>query len=138
MPVVIKQSRDICRCLFCRLLIRIRSDAAENPLKFGCNVTDAQSLLVAAQSLGIDVVGVSVHFDEPAEARTFQRVIAAARDIFDFAATLGFNFDRLDFGDGFPIEQRTIFDKVRQTSLLVLSHRSFNARWQYNSNCAYR
>lgn len=97
-------------------MIRIRtSDAEDNTIRFGCDpVMEAPNLLLLAKSLGIDVVGVSFHFDnEVTEAKTFQKAIAIAREIFDFATTLAYDFDVLDFGDGFPVVEGTVFDKVR-------------------------
>lgn len=98
--------------LFFRLIIRISIE--ENPMGFGCEPTvEAPNLLLLAKSLGIEVVGVSVYFEkEVVEANIFQKAISVARTIFDFAATLQYDFDVLDFGDGFPVEEGTAFDKV--------------------------
>lgn len=92
------------------------NDEINDTIKFGCDpINEAPNLLLIAKSLGMEVVGVSVHFenDTTVEAKVFQGAIAVVREIFDLATTLGFNFNRLDFGDGFPTEVGTNFDKVR-------------------------
>lgn len=100
------------------MVIRIRCDAkiaqCQLGMKFGCNpVTEAPDLLVLARKLGIDVVGVSFHVGSGCgETEVFYRAISMARKIFDFAATLGFNFNLLDIGGGFPGDRGTSIDKV--------------------------
>lgn len=101
-----------------RLVIRIRCDAAVVQcmlgMKFGCNaVTEAPHLLKVAQSLGLDVVGVSFHVgsgcdDPPA----FHRAIASAKMVFDVGTNLGFNFHLLDIGGGYPGNKGSSIDKV--------------------------
>lgn len=94
--------------------MRATDTVEETSMKFGCDpVTEAPNLLLVAKSLGVDVVGVSVHFDsEVAEAKVLQKAIASAKEIFDFATNLGYDFDVLDFGDSIPAEEGTVFDKV--------------------------
>jgi ornithine decarboxylase len=83
-------------------------------MKFGCNaVTEAPHLLKVAQSLGLDVVGVSFHVgsgcdDPPA----FHRAIASAKMVFDVGTNLGFNFHLLDIGGGYPGNKGSSIDKV--------------------------
>lgn len=101
-----------------RMVIRIRCDAeeAQCPLgmKFGCDpVVEAPHLLRLAYELGINVVGVSFHAGSGCrDAPVFRRGIKGAREIFDFAASLGYNFNLLDIGGGFPGEHGTSIDKV--------------------------
>ncbi|RZC39964.1 ornithine decarboxylase 1-like, partial [Asbolus verrucosus] len=101
-----------------KMVIRIRCDAADAQcplgMKFGCDaVADAPHLLQVARSLGVDVVGVSFHVGSGCrEVSVFKRAIAAARDVFDFAATLGYGFDLLDVGGGFPGDHGTSIDEV--------------------------
>lgn len=100
------------------MVIRIRCDATEVQCqlgnKFGCDpITEAPELLRIAKSLDIDVVGVSFHVGSGCrEPPVFRRAISAARDIFDYAETLGYNFNLLDIGGGFPGGQGTTIDKV--------------------------
>ncbi|ERL89919.1 hypothetical protein D910_07278, partial [Dendroctonus ponderosae] len=90
-----------------RLVIRIRVDAtdAQCPLgmKFGCEPNDAPQLLDVARSLNLNVVGVSFHVGSGCrEPAVFRRAISAARDVFDYASTVGFKFSLLDIGGGYP------------------------------------
>lgn len=101
-----------------KLVIRIRCDAAivqcELGMKFGCDaVIEAPRLLKVAHSLGLEVVGVSFHVgsgcgDPPA----FRRAISAARMVFNFAESLGYNLNLLDIGGGFPGNKGSSIDKI--------------------------
>lgn len=104
-----------------RLVIRIRCDATKAQcqlgMKFGCDaVTEAPHLLKVAQSLGLDVVGVSFHVgsgcgDPPA----FCRAIASARMVFNVGTSLGYNFHLLDIGGGYPGNKGSSIDKVSKS-----------------------
>lgn len=102
------------------MVIRIRCDAkiaqCQLGMKFGCNpITEAPNLLILAKTLGIEVVGVSFHVGSGCgEIEVFNRAISAAREIFDFANTLGFNFYLLDIGGGFPGDLGTSIDHVSE------------------------
>lgn len=89
-----------------RLVIRIRVDGkARCPLgvKFGVEPAKALSLVKTAKDLGLNVVGVSFHVGSGCEdAKTYHRAIKAARGLFDYAEQIGYNFDLLDIGGGFP------------------------------------
>nr|CAD7573946.1 unnamed protein product [Timema californicum] len=109
-----------------RLVIRVRCDAdvAQCPLglKFGCDIlTEAPRLIRAARFLGLEVVGISFHVgsgcDDPP---VFRRGIAAARKLFDYATTLGYNFDLLDLGGGYPGNTGTSIDKIADVINLAL------------------
>lgn len=101
-----------------RMVIRIRCDAeiAQCQLgnKFGCDpLTEAPGLLRAAYELGINVIGVSFHVgsgcgDPPA----FRKAIKLSRQIFDYADSIGFNFNLLDIGGGFPGSHGSSINKV--------------------------
>lgn len=101
-----------------KMVIRIRCDAtdAQCPLgmKFGCDaINEAPHLLQLAHSLDIDVVGVSFHVGSGCrEPSVFKRAIATAREVFDYAATLGYNFELLDLGGGYPGGHGTSIDEV--------------------------
>ncbi|XP_077991566.1 ornithine decarboxylase-like [Glandiceps talaboti] len=90
-----------------KLLIRILTDDAtsHNPLsiKFGCHPRKTPYLLKVAKELDLDVVGVSFHVGSGCtEARTFAGSIESARMVFDYGEQLGFKFDMLDIGGGYP------------------------------------
>lgn len=110
------------------MVIRIRCDAkvaqCQLGMKFGCNaITEAPNLLVLAKALGIEVVGVSFHVGSGCgEIEVFNRAISTARKIFDFANELGFKFNLLDIGGGFPGDRGTSIDEVSKTYI----HKSFS------------
>lgn len=101
-----------------RLVIRIRVDGkARCPLgvKFGVEPPKALSLIKIAKDLGLNVVGVSFHVGSGCEdAKTYHRAIKAARGLFDYAEQIGYNFDLLDIGGGFPGQKDAplTFDEV--------------------------
>lgn len=70
--------------------------------KHGCHPKNASSLLKTAQTLGIDVVGISFHVGtEVNDPSIYKFAIALSRELFDEAAKLGFNFTILDIGGGY-------------------------------------
>ncbi|KAJ8978811.1 hypothetical protein NQ317_018901 [Molorchus minor] len=101
-----------------KMVIRIRCDAVDAQCqlgnKFGCDpITEAPELLRIARSLGIDVIGVSFHVGSGCrEPPVFRRAIAAARDVFDYAESLGYDFSLLDIGGGYPGGRGTSIDKI--------------------------
>lgn len=71
--------------------------------KFGCHPRDAHKLLVKAQELGLNVIGVSFHVGSGVEeAEAFSAAVETAAQVFDQGLALGFDFDLLDIGGGFP------------------------------------
>ena len=59
-------------------------------------------LLQAAQSLSVNVAGVSFHVGSGAtNPAAFSEAIALARDVFDQGLALGFDMRLLDIGGGF-------------------------------------
>ncbi|CAG9860321.1 unnamed protein product [Phyllotreta striolata] len=103
-----------------KMVIRIRCDAAEVQCqlgnKFGCDpVAEAPGLLRVARSLDLDVVGVSFHVGSGCrEPPVFRRAIAAAKDVFEFAKTLGYEFSLLDIGGGYPGGRGTTIDEIAE------------------------
>lgn len=101
-----------------RMILRIRSDATDAQcqlgFKFGCDpITEAPAILRLAKVLNINVIGVSFHVGSGCrEIVAYRRAIAASRNIFDFAKTLGYEFSVLDIGGGYPGERETPLDKV--------------------------
>lgn len=100
------------------MVIRIRCDAAvaqcQLGMKFGCDpITEAPGLLKTARNLGLNVVGVSFHVGSGCrDPPVFRKAIAASRQIFDIAEELGYKFDLLDIGGGYPGDRGTSIDKV--------------------------
>ncbi|KAJ8978822.1 hypothetical protein NQ317_018913 [Molorchus minor] len=90
------------------MVLRIRYDdlSATYVLgnKYGCDPkTEALDILRVARSLDIKVIGVSFHVGSGSKDTTiYAKAIEAARYVFDVAENLGFNFNFLDIGGGFP------------------------------------
>jgi len=91
-----------------RLLLRILPPAdfkvqCELGNKFGCHPDDAPALLRKAKNLGLDVVGVSFHVGSGVEeAEAFSAAVEVAAQVFSAGQALGFDFNMLDIGGGFP------------------------------------
>ncbi|KAF2896621.1 hypothetical protein ILUMI_09564 [Ignelater luminosus] len=109
-----------------RTVIRIKYDAKDADcilgLKFGCEPhTEAPHLLHIARSLGINVVGVSFHVGSGChDPSAFHGAIEAARFVFDFASTLGYDFNLLDIGGGYPGEMDDSINKYGKIINLAL------------------
>ncbi|KAF8787376.1 ornithine decarboxylase-like isoform X1 [Argiope bruennichi] len=102
-----------------RLVLRISipNVPAAFPLsnKFGCTVKEAQKLLVVAQNLDLNVVGVSFHVGSLCEQPfAYAKAVKMAREVFDMAEDIGYHFTLLDLGGGFPgsTGSMDIFDKM--------------------------
>jgi ornithine decarboxylase len=102
-----------------KMVIRIRCDdvSARCPLgvKFGVEPDGALPLLKTAKQLGIDVVGVSFHVGSGCEdAQAYQNAIKESRRVFDWGEELGYQFDLLDLGGGYPGQPGTklSFDQI--------------------------
>ncbi|XP_077990834.1 ornithine decarboxylase-like [Glandiceps talaboti] len=90
-----------------KLLLRILTDDStaqcQLGLKYGCHPHHAPHLLKVAKGLDLNVVGVSFHVGSGCrDARTFAESIESARMVFDYGEQLGFKFDMLDIGGGYP------------------------------------
>lgn len=100
------------------LVIRIRCDAekAQCPLgqKFGCDAElEAPGLISLAKELGLKVIGVSFHVGSGCEDfPVYERAICAAKTLFKYAKTLGYDFNLLDLGGGFPGDKGTSLKEV--------------------------
>lgn len=109
-----------------KLVIRIRCDAvdAQCPLgmKFGCDpIKEAPRLLKVAKALNLNVVGVSFHVGSGCrEPNVFHRAIASAREIFDYAESLGFGFSLLDIGGGYPGVRGSSIDEIANVIKVAL------------------
>jgi len=90
-----------------KLLLRILTDDSSAQcqlgLKYGCHPHHTPHLLKVAKELGLNVVGVSFHVGSGCrEASAFSEAIQSARMVFDYGGQLGFNFEILDIGGGYP------------------------------------
>lgn len=91
-----------------RLLVRIRPDDSRSVCKFGMKYgadveSELRPLLATATELGLNVEGVSFHVGSGCyAAEAFGDAVVLAREAFDMAAELDYNFSVLDIGGGFP------------------------------------
>lgn len=95
-----------------QLVIRIKVDDSSSVCqfnsKFGVDLEDAEALIAYAQTLELNVVGVSFHVGSRCQdAVAFDRAIRDARHIFDMARKYSFHMHVLDLGGGFPGTQVT-------------------------------
>jgi len=91
-----------------RAVLRIRVDdpSARCPLgvKYGAELGECRRLLYAARRLGVTVEGVAFHVGSGAgDAGAFALGVAAARQLFDVGAEVGFNMTLLDIGGASPL-----------------------------------
>jgi len=90
-----------------RLVIRIITDDSSSVCKFsskfGVPLNNTQNLLKEAKDLNLNVVGVSFHVGSGCmSSASFVSAIRSAAQVFEQGKTLGFNFNLLDIGGGFP------------------------------------
>jgi len=90
-----------------KVVLRIVTDDSHSVCrfssKFGAQLKHVPSLLLLAQSLGLDVVGVSFHVGSGCMcAKSFSDAIINAKKVFDIAESYGISMTLLDLGGGFP------------------------------------
>jgi ornithine decarboxylase len=82
-------------------------------MKFGVLVHEAPALLTAAKEMGLNVIGVSFHVGSGCmEPAVFHRAIASAHWLFSVAREIGFDFNLLDIGGGYPGNTGTCISEV--------------------------
>jgi len=91
-----------------QIYVRLLAEGSEKaawPLtrKFGCDPDLALDLLLHAQKLGLQAVGVSFHVgSQQRDTTAWELAIARARDLFDRAAQNGLTLQLVNLGGGFP------------------------------------
>lgn len=92
-----------------RLLIRIHLDDSQEEcrgmgIKFGCGyMHEAPELLRLARDLDLNVIGVSFDFESGCKnLLIYDKAIYYAQKVFEFGDNVGYNFNMLDIGGGFP------------------------------------
>lgn len=71
--------------------------------KFGCHPNNVLKLLLKAQELDLDVMGISFHVGSGVEeAKAFSYAVKQAKDAWELAVNMGFAMSLLDVGGGFP------------------------------------
>jgi len=87
-----------------KLLIHVQSSYEEEMLyNFGCDpVTTYEQLLRLANLLNLNVVGIHFNIEPEGNREAYSKTIKLARQLFDVGATLGYSFNCLSLGRGFP------------------------------------
>jgi ornithine decarboxylase len=89
------------------LIIRIHVDDSKSifqlGIKFGVPLGKSKPLLELAKELELNVIGVSFHVGSRCNASSsYSDAIKRARDLFSEAEELGYKFNLLDIGGGYP------------------------------------
>jgi len=74
------------------------------PMKFGAASEEWEPLLQRARDLNLDVVGVTFQacLDKTDNLPEFEQALGKAREVFELAANMGYQFKTVDIGGGFP------------------------------------
>lgn len=68
------------------------------------------------------LIGVSFHVGSGCgDPPVFRRAISAARTLFDYAKTLGYRFDLLDIGGGYPGNSGTSINAVSKMTIYIFN-----------------
>ncbi|KAG2225069.1 hypothetical protein INT45_003269 [Circinella minor] len=102
------------------LLVRILTDDSKSlcqlGLKFGAPLDTVKDLLQTAKELNLNVVGVSFHVGSGClDENSFADAVVRARWAFDQGEAMGFKFNMLDVGGGFPsgdVTDGITFEKI--------------------------
>jgi diaminopimelate decarboxylase len=91
----------------CKIVLRIQVDDSKSVCqfssKYGAKVDDCESLLNIAKELNLNVVGVSFHVGSGCyDAKSFIKATKDAKTVFEMAEKVGYKFNLLDIGGGFP------------------------------------
>jgi len=90
-----------------RLVLRIITDDSNSicrfSTKFGAPLDQTETLLKLAKELNLNVVGISFHVGSGCmSTQSFISAIRSAHRVFQQGQNLGFNFELLDLGGGWP------------------------------------
>ncbi|KAG2204227.1 hypothetical protein INT46_008842 [Mucor plumbeus] len=102
------------------LVLRILTDDSMSlcqlGLKFGAPLHTVQHLLETAKELNLNIVGVSFHVGSGClDENAFGDAVVRAKNVFDQAKSMGYDFKFLDVGGGFPgadVKDGITFEKV--------------------------
>jgi len=91
----------------CKVVLRILVDDSKSVCqfssKYGAQVEDCEYLISYAKELGLQVVGVSFHVGSGCyDSKSFEKAIRDAKTVFEMAEKIGYKFNLLDIGGGFP------------------------------------
>ncbi|XP_013412534.1 ornithine decarboxylase-like [Lingula anatina] len=89
--------------LVLRILPQVRKAVVDLGQKFGCAIDNCKRLLLKAKELDLTVVGLSFHVGSTClDTYAYEHTLHLCRGVFDLAKTIGFDFNFLDIGGGFP------------------------------------
>ena len=104
-----------------KLVVRLKVDDSHSKFhlsaKFGVTLKAIPRLLQLAQSLGLDVIGVSFHVGSECDsADVYSDALRNVRRTFDLARSFGYQLTLVDIGGGFPggsdSSQTLLFDSI--------------------------
>ncbi|XP_049290991.1 ornithine decarboxylase 1-like [Anopheles funestus] len=111
-----------------RLVLRMRHDSLQVRCslgkKFGCDpIVEAPELLRYAATLRMNVIGISFHVGSDCdEHQVYYDAVKIAKDLFDYAKTLGYEFSLLDIGGGFPGDNNKPIDRYAKAVNVAIDH----------------
>jgi len=90
-----------------KLVLRVLTDDSKSVcrfgLKFGAPAFMTKRLLQTARDMDLEVIGVSFHVGSGCfDPTSYRDAISVARRVFNEGAEVGYNFDFLDLGGGYP------------------------------------
>lgn len=102
------------------LRIRFSSEKATYKLgkKFGCDpLLESSTLLTICKSLKLNVIGLSFHIGSSCiDYEVYRGAIQVSKKVFKLAEEIGYSFNFLDIGGGFPGDN---FDRVKVFSKMI-------------------
>ncbi|XP_002131383.2 ornithine decarboxylase [Ciona intestinalis] len=89
------------------LVLRIQTDDSKSicrfSMKYGAHPDVCKQLLDTAHKMNLNVVGISFHVGSGCQdVQAFVKALQNARILFDYAECIGYKFNLLDIGGGFP------------------------------------
>ncbi|XP_035891994.1 ornithine decarboxylase 1-like [Anopheles stephensi] len=111
-----------------RLVLRMRHDSKKVRCsmgkKFGCDpISEAPELLRYAATLRMNVIGISFHVGSDCdEHQVYYDAVKIAKDLFDYAKTIGYDFSLLDIGGGFPGDNNKPIDRYAKAVNVAIDH----------------
>jgi len=94
---------------YAKLILRIQVDDSKSVCKFnskfGCKLDEVEKILKLAQTMNLDVNGVSFHVGSNCgDAMQYYNAIKDARKVFDIAKKLNYDMKIIDIGGGYSDE----------------------------------
>jgi ornithine decarboxylase len=108
----IKEYAPNMKCLI-RLYVNNPTARIQLGLKYGVHIEEYKELLNNAKNMNINIVGTSFHVGSASnDPNVFKDGILFAKEVFQYARTLGYSMNLLDIGGGFTKENFEPCSKV--------------------------